>query len=132
MIDGADLRGLPLLERKRRLLAIMPAVECRALYLDHVAERGRDLFRVACERDLEGIVGKWAHGTYQIGGTTSWLKMKNPDYSQSVDRHELFQARRGRGTSGRSVVQRPSRWTPCSAPDSIGCQNGCQLGRRPS
>ena len=29
--------GLPLLERKRRLLAIMPAVECRLLYLDHLA-----------------------------------------------------------------------------------------------
>jgi bifunctional non-homologous end joining protein LigD len=59
MLDGKDLRGLPLLERKRRLLAIMPAVECRALYLDHLAARGRDLFRVACERDLEGVVGKW-------------------------------------------------------------------------
>jgi len=31
-------------------------------------QRGRDLFRVACERDLEGIVGKWAHGTYQTTG----------------------------------------------------------------
>jgi ATP-dependent DNA ligase len=57
-----------LLERKRRLLAVMPSIECRVLYLDHLAQRGRDLFRVACERDLEGIVGKWAHGTYQTTG----------------------------------------------------------------
>jgi ATP-dependent DNA ligase len=57
MLDGKDLRRLPLLERKRRLLAIMPAIECRALYLHHISERGRDLLRVACERDLEGIVG---------------------------------------------------------------------------
>ncbi len=32
------------------------------LFLDCIAERGRDLFRVACERDLEGIVAKWTHG----------------------------------------------------------------------
>lgn len=44
---------------------------------DHVEGRGRDLFRVACERDLEGVVGKWAHGTYQTDGCgTSWVKVK--------------------------------------------------------
>ena len=47
----------------------MPKVESRVLFLDSIAERGCDLFRVACERDLEGIVGKWAHGTYQSDGT---------------------------------------------------------------
>jgi len=58
----------------------------------HLAERGRDLCRVACERDLEGIVGKWAHGTYQTDGRrTSWVKIKNPKYTQIRDRHELFQ-----------------------------------------
>jgi bifunctional non-homologous end joining protein LigD len=94
MLDGHDLRGLPLIERKRRLLAIMPTVECRALYLDHLAARGRDLFRVACERDLEGIVAKWADGNYQAEGRgTSWLKIKNPDYSQMVGRRELFEGR---------------------------------------
>jgi hypothetical protein len=28
--------GLPLLARKRRLARIMPRVECRLLYLDHL------------------------------------------------------------------------------------------------
>ncbi len=37
---------------RQTILAIMPPVECRELYLDHIAEGGRDLFRVACERDL--------------------------------------------------------------------------------
>jgi ATP-dependent DNA ligase len=59
-IDGEDLTGLPLLKRKRRLLRIMPSIETRLLYLDHVERRGCDLFRVACERDLEGIVAKWS------------------------------------------------------------------------
>ena len=78
-------------ERTRRLLRIMPTIETRLLYLDHLEQRGCDLFRVACERDLEGIVGKWTRGTYQtVGRRTSWLKVKNPEYTQMVDRHELF------------------------------------------
>ena len=93
-IDGEDVRALPLLDRKRRLLRIMPRVESRLLYLDHVAGRGCDLFRVACERDLEGIVAKWTGGTYQTDGRgTSWLKIKNPEYTQAVGRHELFDRR---------------------------------------
>ena len=69
----------------------MPVVECRLLHLEHLAVRGRDLFHVACERDLEGIVGKWVQGTYRTDGrATSWLKVKNSDDTQIVDRHELF------------------------------------------
>jgi hypothetical protein len=34
-------------------------------YLDHIEQRGCDLCRVACERDLERIVGKWSGGTYR-------------------------------------------------------------------
>ena len=84
-IEGEDMTGLPLLERKRRLLRIMPFLECRLLYLDHIEQRGCDLFRVACERDLEGIVGKWAHGTYRTDGrATSWTKIENPQYTQML------------------------------------------------
>ena len=49
-IESKDVTALPLLERKRRLLQIMPAVERRLLYLDHIQERGIDLFRAACKR----------------------------------------------------------------------------------
>jgi bifunctional non-homologous end joining protein LigD len=93
-IDGENLTTLPLLERKRRLLRIMSTIETRLLYLDHIEERGCDLFRVACERDLEGIVAKWAQGTYWTDGRrTSWLKMKYADYTQMPDRRELFELR---------------------------------------
>jgi bifunctional non-homologous end joining protein LigD len=67
-LDGRDVTGLPLVERKRLLLSVLPKVETRLLYLDHLDERGRDFYRVACERDLEGIVAKWAHGTYRSDG----------------------------------------------------------------
>ena len=69
------MRGLPLLTRKRRLARITPRIESRLLYLDHLEQRGCDLFRAACERDLEGIVAKWLRGTYQTSGSaTSWLQ----------------------------------------------------------
>ena len=49
---------------------------------------------VACERDLEGLVAKCGPGTYRTHGqATSRLKVKNPDYTQMRDRHELFAAR---------------------------------------
>lgn len=34
--NGEDLRHLPLVKWKRRLLSILPAVESRLLYLDHI------------------------------------------------------------------------------------------------
>jgi ATP-dependent DNA ligase len=67
----------------------------RVLYVAHVRRRGVDLFREVCARDCEGIVAKWAHGRYETDGcSTSWLKIKNPDYSQMVGRREVFETRR--------------------------------------
>jgi bifunctional non-homologous end joining protein LigD len=105
-IEGEDLTGLPLLERKRRLPRIMPTIECRLLYLDHLEALGCDLFRVACERDLEGIVAKWAGGTYRTDGrATSWLKIKHPEYTQMRDRHELFARRQAGPRQGRAPTR---------------------------
>jgi hypothetical protein len=62
--------------------------------LDHIGRRGLDLFRAACERDLEVRGGKWATDSYVSDGrSTSWLKIKNPNYEQIGERHELFEAR---------------------------------------
>jgi bifunctional non-homologous end joining protein LigD len=98
-IDGEDLTMLPLIERKVRLHAIMPRVRSRLLYVDAIAELGTDLYRLACDRDLEGIVAKWSRGTYQCDGRgTSWLKIKNPRYSQLEGRRELFEPRRQQRT----------------------------------
>jgi bifunctional non-homologous end joining protein LigD len=96
-LDGEDLRGRPLFERKRRLAKVIPFdFETRLRLLGHVPGRGRDLFRLVCDHDVEGIVAKWCRGTYHVDGrTTSWLKIKNPSYSQAVGRHEAFEGRGG-------------------------------------
>jgi bifunctional non-homologous end joining protein LigD len=104
-IDGKDLTMLPLIERKVRLHAIMPPVQSRLLYVDAIPARGIDLYRLACDRDLEGIVGKWSRGTYQCDGRgTSWLKIKNAQYSQMDGRRELFEARRDRQQRIRTIA----------------------------
>ena len=82
---------LPLLERKCRLLRIMPIVDSRLLVSITFASAARICSALACELDLEGIVGKWVHGTYRTDGrATSWVKLKHPGYTQIRDRHELF------------------------------------------
>jgi ATP-dependent DNA ligase len=83
------------LEGKRPLAAVIPRVESRVLYLDHVAERGVEMYAAACRHDLEGVVAKWTRGAYQCDGTgTSWLRIKNSTYSQMDGRRDLFEARR--------------------------------------
>jgi len=97
-LNGCDLRQLTLIERKIRLKRIMPKVEGRVRYVDHAEGSGTEFFRLACEHDLEGIVGKWNFGTYRADGRqTSWIKMKNPTYSHAEGRHELFEKRRSGG-----------------------------------
>src|SRR5262245_65129043 len=72
----------------------MPRIDSRLLYIDHLKERGCDLFRAACDWDLEGIVAKWSRGSYQRDGvSTSWIKVKNPHHSQAEGRYELLDQR---------------------------------------
>jgi hypothetical protein len=39
-------------------------------------------------------VAKWKDGAYTSGPRTSWLKIRNLEYSQWENRRELFEARR--------------------------------------
>jgi bifunctional non-homologous end joining protein LigD len=89
-LNGKDLRSLPLIARKKQLRKLI-SNRSSLLYVDHVEARGEDLFRLACREDLEGIVAKRKDGAY--GPQADWVKIKNPDYSQTVGRHELFNNR---------------------------------------
>lgn len=91
---GRDLRGLPLVERKKRLSGIIPAqtgIVCSTLTVD---EHGHELFEAVCGLDLEGIVAKRKSDSYDT--RTRWLKIKNPSYSQAEGRRELFDRLAGR------------------------------------
>lgn len=60
------------------------------LYARHIEATGNGFYRLACERDLEGIVAKLKHGAYGEG----WFKIRNPRYSQYEGRRELFEKKR--------------------------------------
>ena len=62
-LDGKDLRDRPLLERKKLLRKLLPRPSRAVLYVEHVAS-GTDLFRLICDRDMEGIVAKQANARY--------------------------------------------------------------------
>jgi len=91
-LDGRDLRMLPLLERKRRLRALIDAHASCLLYVDHIEGGGADFYRLACEQDLEGVVAKLKIGPYTPEATT-WVKIRNPTYSQAEGRWNLFEKR---------------------------------------
>ena len=48
---------------------------------------------VICDRDMEGIVAKQASARYTPEATT-WVKIKNREYSQAVGRHDFFDRRK--------------------------------------
>lgn len=89
-LDGHDLRGFPLIERKRRLRRLIQSGP-DLLYVSHFDGCGTALFREVCQLDLEGIVAKYKHAPY--GLENSWVKIKNPSYSQIIARDELFKKR---------------------------------------
>lgn len=105
-LDGKDLRGKPLDARKRLLAGIMSTVESQVRIVEGVEGRGVDLFDVACAHDLEGIVAKWKVGSYTSGPRTSWLKVRNPNYSQWEGRREMFDSRSDNATR-RQLPARP-------------------------
>ncbi|MFN3433710.1 MAG: DNA ligase D, partial [Sphingomonas sp.] len=74
-VDGEDLTGLPTLERKERLRAIVPGGE-RIQFAEHVIGAGERLFETMCREGLEGVVSKRADAPYAAGRTKAWLKTK--------------------------------------------------------
>lgn len=87
-LNGEDLRPLPLSERRRHLQTILPKQSAFVSEALSVTGTGHKLFELMCAHDLEGIVAKRLKDPY--GSWVRWLKIKNPGYSQSEGRRELF------------------------------------------
>src|SRR6266571_9297546 len=73
--DGYDLREAPLLERKQLLQRLLHASE-RFRYSDHQLEQGKELFELAKETGLEGIVAKRVDSPYVSDRSAHWVKLK--------------------------------------------------------
>ena len=74
-LDGYDLRGVPLIERKKLLKEILKPGEL-VRYSEHFAGNGPELFEAAKTQGLEGIVGKRARSFYESRRAGDWVKWK--------------------------------------------------------
>jgi bifunctional non-homologous end joining protein LigD len=82
--NGEDLRKLPLLERKKRLKAVLPRHKLTA-FSEHRKGNGKRFFAEAERRGLEGIMAKRADSQYASGGRTAdWLKIKTAKRQEVV------------------------------------------------
>src|SRR5438128_2572824 len=73
--EDFDLRPLPLIERKKLLLQLVPAAgPIRAV--DYVEGQGRALYASVRELGLEGIVAKRAQSAYRSGRFRDWQKIR--------------------------------------------------------
>src|SRR3984893_1678351 len=73
--DGYALREVPVLARKNFLRRILdPSREFR--FSDHQLEKGKELFELARQQDLEGVVGKRVDSFYASARSPNWVKLK--------------------------------------------------------
>ncbi|MBS2032824.1 MAG: DNA ligase D [Deltaproteobacteria bacterium] len=74
-LEGHDLRGLPLLERKKWLKHVLPPVG-PIRYADHIETLGAELFAQVRSRGLEGVMAKRANAPYRGGRRPDWKKVR--------------------------------------------------------
>jgi bifunctional non-homologous end joining protein LigD len=72
----ADLRDLPLADRKARLKAALKGAPETIRYVDHFVAAGDAVLQSACRMDLEGIISKRLDAPYRSGRSDSWVKSK--------------------------------------------------------
>jgi bifunctional non-homologous end joining protein LigD len=77
-VDGYDLRGCALVDRKRVLAELFTDVHEPIRISEHEPLKGGGaaVFKRACAMRLEGIVCKRADASYQLGRHDSWVKLK--------------------------------------------------------
>jgi bifunctional non-homologous end joining protein LigD len=74
--SGRDLTGKSVIQRRERLEEIITPVDGIQVG-SYVEKRGVELFRLAKEKGLEGIIAKRKRSTYQAGKRSpDWLKIK--------------------------------------------------------
>ena len=75
-LNGADLRSVPLLDRKRALKSLLHKAPNSLVYVDFLEADGARMFEHACRMGLEGVVAKRGDAPYRSGRQESWVKLK--------------------------------------------------------
>jgi bifunctional non-homologous end joining protein LigD len=75
-LDGQDVTGVPLVERKHLLEHLLEGADPVLRFSDHFGEDGALVLRHACRLSLEGVVSKRADAPYRPGRGRNWVKSK--------------------------------------------------------
>lgn len=75
-LDGNDIRGNNLLERKKQLELLLQEAPPNLYYSRHITGKGEESFTVACQTGMEGIMGKKASSPYSGKKNGDWIKLK--------------------------------------------------------
>ncbi|MEG8223268.1 DNA ligase D [Sphingomonas sp. HH69] len=75
-LNGEDLTGLPLVERKEKLAGILANRVSRLRYSDHIIGNGEKLLTSFCDAGLEGVISKRTDARYSGSRSGSWVKTK--------------------------------------------------------
>src|SRR5205814_1753811 len=84
-LDGFDLRGSPLIDRKRLLAKLLAQQDTgHVVYSEHLVGDGAAMFKQAVAMKLEGVVSKRVDAAYRSGRTEAWFKIKRVDRERFV------------------------------------------------
>lgn len=75
-VDGHDIRGMTLVERRQLLEDLIEPVHEPIRFSEHIDIEGKAFFAAVEELGLEGMISKRADSTYRSGPTRSWRKIK--------------------------------------------------------
>lgn len=75
-LDGRDLTGLPLVDRKRLMEGLLAPASGAVRISEHLSDKGEVVLRHACRLGLEGIISKLRDSRYQPGRSKAWVKSK--------------------------------------------------------
>jgi ATP-dependent DNA ligase len=95
LLEGQDLRALPLGDRKKRLARLLGKRRIGIVISEHTDEDGATIFRQACKMGLEGNVSKRLSTPYRSGPVAGLDQGEEPRQPGDGE------------TSGGSLVMRP-------------------------
>ncbi|MDD4089952.1 MAG: DNA ligase D, partial [Tissierellia bacterium] len=98
-IDGEDIRGQTLIDRKEKLRKLMQNTPKALYYSRYVKGYGKESFAAACEAGMEGIVGKKPDSVYSGKRNDDWIKLKCDKRQEFVIGGYSLSDKRTRGVS---------------------------------
>ena len=82
-LNGYDLRGVPLIDRKRALEGILTPND-RFRFSQSFAAKGEEMLEAARQSGLEGIIAKLADSRYEERRSPNWVKVKATNRQEFV------------------------------------------------